>query len=172
LLVSGSTRAASTNTAALRTVAAVAPDGVTPVLYEGLVGLPAFVPDDPGTPEVAALREAIAEADAVLFCTPEYAGTLPGSLKNLIDWTVGSGELYEKTVAWLTVAQPGRGEGAVATLRTVLGYVNADIVDDACVRAPVGRETVGADGLVHDPQVGATILGVLETLAAHARARL
>jgi NAD(P)H-dependent FMN reductase len=169
-LISGSTRAASTNTAALRTAVAIAPDEVTAVLYDGLRELPAFVPDDPGTPAVAALREAIAGADAVLFCTPEYAGTLPGSLKNLIDWTVGSGELYEKTVAWLTVAQPGRGEGAVATLRTVLGYVNADIIEDACVRAPVGRETVGDDGLVHDQQVGAAILRVLGTLAERSKA--
>jgi NAD(P)H-dependent FMN reductase len=169
--VSGSTRAASTNSAALRTAAALAPDGVTPVLYDGLIDLPAFVPDAPGTPAVTALREAITAADAVLFCTPEYAGTLPGSFKNLIDWTVGSGELNGKPVAWLSVAQPGRGDGAVATLRTVLGYVSADIVEAACLRAPVGRDAVGDDGLVHDPAVGATVLRVFGTLAGHVAGR-
>src|SRR3712207_2303791 len=95
LLVSGSTRAASTNTAALRTVRAVAPPGVSAVLFEGLSDLPAFNPDDDSGrphPAVAGLRRELAAADAVLFCTPEYAGTLPGSLKNLLDWTVGSGE--------------------------------------------------------------------------------
>lgn len=42
-----------------------------------------------------------AAADAVLFCTPEYAGALPGSFKNLLDWTVGGGETYGKPAAWI-----------------------------------------------------------------------
>jgi chromate reductase len=88
LLVSGSTRRGSTNTAALSAAATAAPGRVTTVLYDGLADLPAFNPDDDGdrlpkTP--AELRRQIAEADAVLFCTPEYAGTLPGSFKNLLD---------------------------------------------------------------------------------------
>src|SRR5919204_5510779 len=110
LLISGSTRAASTNTAALRTAAQVCPDGVTTVSYDGLADLPAFIPDADSErphPAVAVLRAALADADGVLVCTPEYAGTLPGSLKNLLDWTVGTGELNEKPVAWLTVAHPG-----------------------------------------------------------------
>ena len=80
LLISGSTRSASTNTAALRTVAALAPAGIETPWYDGLVDLPAFNPDDDGTahPSVVALHEQISDADAVLFCTPEYAGTLPG----------------------------------------------------------------------------------------------
>ena len=96
LLVSGSTRAASGSTAALRTAQALAHDGVAAGLYGGLAALPAFNPDDdrdPLPPPVRELRERIAAADALLFCTPEYAGTLPGSLKNLLDWTVGGGEM-------------------------------------------------------------------------------
>ncbi|MGH3842217.1 MAG: NADPH-dependent FMN reductase [Pseudonocardiaceae bacterium] len=84
LLVSGSTRRGSTNMAVLRTVRAVAPDGVTAVLYAGLGDLPAFNPDHEqgDLPAAAAeLRRQIAAADAVLFCTPEYAGTLPGKLE-------------------------------------------------------------------------------------------
>jgi chromate reductase len=170
LLLSGSTRAGSTNTAALRTAAAVCPDGVTTIWYDGLVDLPAFVP---GTdterphPAVAALRTALADADAVLVCTPEYAGTLPGSLKNLLDWTVETGELNEKPIAWLTVAYPGRGEGATATLRTVLQYVIADIVEPACVRVPVGRDAIGADGTVEDSDVRDKIGEVLRAIARH-----
>ena len=61
----------------------------------------------------------------MLFCTPEYAGTLPGSLKNLLDWTVGGGQFYGKPVAWLNVAAPNRGLGAQETLASVLGYVGA-----------------------------------------------
>ncbi|HEX5996780.1 MAG TPA: NADPH-dependent FMN reductase [Jiangellales bacterium] len=172
LLLSGSTRTASTNTATLRTAAAICPPDISAVLYEGLAALPAFDPDadvDNPHPEVAHLRRAFAEADAVLICTPEYAGTLPGSLKNLLDWTVGTGELNHKCVAWLTVAAPGRGEGAAATLRTVLGYVIADIVEPACARVPVPRQAVGVDGLVTDLAIRESIVHVLEELARHVR---
>src|SRR5450755_1873301 len=146
LLISGSTRTGSTNTAALVTAAALAPREVTTVLYRGLAALPAFNPDHDGdrVPEpVAELRREIEGADAVLFCTPEYAGTLPGSLKNLLDWTVGGGQLYGKPVAWLDVANPGRGGGARKELQTVLGYVGAQVVQDACVHVPVVRRDGG-----------------------------
>lgn len=100
---------------------------------------------------VAALRGAIAGTDAVLFCTPEYAGTLPGSFKNLLDWTVGGTELTGKPVAWAKIAaDSGRGEGAHATLATVLGYVQAQVVASACRQvgggsSPAGRITRGGD---------------------------
>jgi NAD(P)H-dependent FMN reductase len=106
---------------------------------------------------VAGLRRQLASANAVLFCTPEYAGTLPGSFKNLLDWTVGGGELYGKPVAWINVAAPGCGEGAQAALRTVLGYVGAVVVAPACARIPVARDVVGADGLVADADVRAEL---------------
>src|SRR2546430_7605900 len=137
LLVSGSTRSGSTTTAALRAIREVAPDGITTVLYDLLAGLPAFNPDDDGADPpvaVAALREQISAAGAVVFCTPEYAGTLPGSFKNLLDWTVGDGGLYGKPVAWINVANEGRGQGAQDTLLTVLGYVGAQVIEPACRR--------------------------------------
>lgn len=170
LLISGSTRELSTNTAALRTARDVVPAGTEAVLYGGLAGLPAFNPDDdtePLPPAVAALRREIAAAGAVLFCTPEYAGTLPGSLKNLLDWTVGGGEMYGKPVAWITVAAEGRGLGAEATLRTVLGYVGAEVVRDACVRLPVPRSAVDAAGAIADPVLRAGIAEVCASLVRH-----
>ena len=174
LLVSGSTRGASTNTAALRTAIEVAPPAIAAALYDGLSDLPAFNPDDeehgPVHPAVAGLREQLAAADAVLFCTPEYAGTLPGSLKNLLDWTVGNGDLVDKPVAWVNVAGPGRGEGALATLRTVLGYVTADIVEAACRHVPVARGSVGADGRLADRDVRAALGEILAALAGAVRA--
>jgi NAD(P)H-dependent FMN reductase len=103
----------------------------------------------------------------VLFCTPEYAGTLPGSFKNLLDWTVGATVLTDKPVAWVNVAADSRrGGGAHATLATVLGYVQARIVEEACRSVPVARDAVGADGLVADPAVRASVVEVLEVLAA------
>lgn len=101
-----------------------------------------------------------------MVCTPEYAGTLPGAFKNLLDWTVGGTEICDKPVAWVNAAAPGRGQGAEATLRTVLGYTGADIVEEACVRIAVGRETVGADGVVTDPEMHRQLAEVLRLLAA------
>ncbi|WP_454198527.1 NADPH-dependent FMN reductase [Nocardia sp. Marseille-Q1738] len=171
LLISGSTRAASTNSSALRTVSAMAPDGITTRWYDDLAVLPAFDPDDDGSahPSVLALREQLSDADAVLFSTPEYAGTLPGSLKNLLDWTVGTGDLYEKPVAWITVAPVGRGDGATATLRSVLGYVGADVDLDACRRLPVLREDIGPDGLIADAEFRSGASAVLRRLARYAQ---
>lgn len=170
LLVSGSTRSGSTNTAALRTALAVAPDGVVASLYEGLAELPAFNPDDDhdSPPSVVAeLRRQIAAAGAVLFCTPEYAGSLPGSFKNLLDWTVGGGEIYGKPVAWINVAAEGRGDAAQAMLATVLGYVGADVVGPACVRVTTARDAVGPDGVVVDPTVRGGLAEVLRDIAQY-----
>ncbi|MCC3777620.1 NADPH-dependent FMN reductase [Streptomyces sp. UNOB3_S3] len=143
LLLSGSLRAGSSNETALRTAETVAPSaGVRTVRYEGLAALPHFNPDDDHDPlpgPVAELRAAITEAAAVLICTPEYAGTLPGSFKNLLDWTVGGTEICDKPVAWVNVAPAGRGGGAEATLRTVLRYTGASIVEAACVRIALGE---------------------------------
>jgi chromate reductase len=172
VLVSGSTRAGSTNTAALRTAARLDVPGVAATPWERLVDVPAFVLDDddvPPPPAVAALRALLAAADAAVFCTPEYAGTLPGSLKNAIDWLVGSGELYREPVAWINVGALGRGGGAEATLWTVLGYVDADVIEAACVRITVGRGLVGADGLVLDPDTRTLLAAQLATVAAHVR---
>jgi NAD(P)H-dependent FMN reductase len=171
LLISGSTRQGSGNTAALRAVQAGAPDGVEAELYDGLTALPAFSPDQDERPPgpAADLRARIAAADALLFCTPEYAGTLPGSLKNLLDWTVGGGEIYGKPVGWINVAVGGRGTGAEEHLAMVLRYVGAVAVPEACVRVPVPRETLAPDGTVTDPRIRAALGAALTALAGHGR---
>jgi NAD(P)H-dependent FMN reductase len=172
LLVSGSTRSGSTNTAAMVTAAALAPREVTTGLYDGLATLPAFNPDHDGDrvpAPVAELRREIEGADAVLFCTPEYAGTLPGSFKNLLDWTVGGGQLYGKPVAFLNVAAGDRGAGAQESLASVLEYVGAVIIESACLHVPVERSAVGSDGTVTDPRFRTAIAEVWTELAGGAR---
>jgi chromate reductase len=173
LLVSGSLRAGSTNTALLRTASAVCPSGIEAVLYEGMAELPHFNPDDdaegaPVHPAVAALRAAIAEADALLFSTPEYAGALPGAFKNLLEWTVGDAGTYGKPVAWVNASGPAAPTGAAdahASLRKVLAYVGADVVEQACVGIPVLRSAVGDDGLIADTEIRARLAAVLRTLS-------
>ena len=156
LLLCGSVRKGSSNEAMLRLVQEVVQDPDSAVFYEGLGELPHFNPDldtDPLPEAVVGLRNAIADADAVLICTPEYAGTLPGSFKNLLDWTVGGTEICDKPTGWINAANPGRGEGAIATLRTVLEYTGAAIVEDACARIAIG-----------DPDARKRISAVLEAL--------
>jgi len=175
LLISGSLRSGSTNTALLETARAVAPEGLTAVLYQGLDALPHFNPDDDveGAPlhsAVARLRTRIGASEAVLFSTSEYAGALPGSFKNLLDWTVGGGETYGKPVAWVNASGPASPTGAADahdSLRKVLGYTGADIVEAACVHIPVARGDVGPDGLIVDQAIRLQIAGVLATLGRH-----
>jgi chromate reductase, NAD(P)H dehydrogenase (quinone) len=173
LFVSGSLRDGSTNTAVLRTAQALAPAGVRTVLYGGMATLPHFNPDDdregePVHAAVAELRACIDSADALLLCTPEYAGALPGAFKNLLEWTVGNAGTYHKPVAWINAS--GRagsrgGAGAIDSLRTVLGYVGAEIVEAACTTIPVAHGAVGRDGAIADPAIRRQIAETLSTLA-------
>jgi chromate reductase, NAD(P)H dehydrogenase (quinone) len=117
LLISGSLRDGSTNTAVLRTASMLTGEGVTTTLYGGMATLPHFNPDDdresePAHAAVAELRAQIAAADALLLFTPEYAGALPGALKNLLEWTVGDAGTYRKPIAWINAAGPGAPTGA------------------------------------------------------------
>jgi len=175
LLLCGSLRQGSTNSALLATARVVAPDGVEAVPFDGAAGLSHFNPDDDAEPlpaGVAELRRSLGDADALLISTPEYAGALPGSFKNVFDWAVGGGEIYEKPVAWVNVAtSSGGAANAHRSLRLVLGYAGTDIVEDACTAIPVQRADVGPDGLVTDPAKRAELTVVLRTLADHVRLR-
>lgn len=170
LLISGSVREGSTNRATLATAAAVAPPGVTTTFYAGLLGLPHFNPDldQPPLPgEVVALRSAIDTADALLFCTPEYAGALPGVLKELLEWTVGGIETTAKPCGWVNVStMPSAAAGAHAELATVLRYTDGRIVDSACINLPIRRDEIGPDGLVTNPTTREALTHVLTELAA------
>jgi chromate reductase len=169
LLICGSVRAGSSNQAVLDTAAATAPPGIETFQFVGPGTLPQFNPDDdhdPLPPTVAELRQAIDQADAVLVCTPEYAGALPGSMKNLLDWTVGGVETTEKPFGWINISpRPGGGAGAHAELDTVLRYTDARLIEPACVAIPVARSDIGPDGLVSDPAIRQAVADVLGTLA-------
>jgi len=174
LLISGSLRGGSSNAAALNTAKALAPSDVSVRFFERMGDLPHFNPDleQAGLPEpVADLRAQLAAADGVLVSTPEYAGALPGSFKNLLDWSVGEG-LYQKPIGYLNVSpHDGGAERTYQMLRVVLGYVNADLVEAACVRAPVRRDAVDAHQQVTDPAVREIIRAAVTALVEHARAR-
>lgn len=171
LLISGSLRRGSTNTALLDTAMLVAPPGLEVTRYQGLAGLPHFNPDDdvePLHPAVADLRGQIAASDALVFSTPEYAGALPGSFKNLLDWSVGGGEIYQKPVAWINASGSHLGAAnAHQSLRIVLGYVGTVLVEEACAHIPVTRDSVGGDGLITDEGTRAQVAAVFIALERH-----
>ncbi|HVZ06584.1 NADPH-dependent FMN reductase [Rhodopila sp.] len=175
LLISGSLRAGSVNAAVLKTAQQVAPSTVVTRLYQSLSELPHFNPDDDREPlnrVVAELRAEIGRADAILFSTPEYAGALPGSLKNLLDWSVGGVEMNGKPVAWINAASSAAvagGEDAYASLRRVLGYVGAHIVEPACIRVPTSRQDVDADGTIRTSNIRSKIAASVATLANTAK---
>jgi chromate reductase len=144
LAVCGSLQEKSSNLTLLRQAMASAPPGVEVELYDGLRDLPHFNPDllrdeAPGEPRaVAELRRAIASADALLIAMPEYGHSLPGSLKNAIDWLIGTGELEGKLAAITSaVPAPERGRLGLAALRSTLGAVSAQIAfQEPIVRGP------------------------------------
>jgi chromate reductase len=163
----------------LRTAAQVASATTEVEIYDAMVSLPHFNPDDdpdggPIDPAVADLRAAIDGADAMLICTPEYAGALPGALKNLLEWTIGGAQTYDKPIAWINAsgqAAPTGGADAHDSLRKVLTYAGADIVEEACARIPVARDTVSDDGCIVDREIRDEIANVLAALCSHVSVR-
>ncbi|MEI9936016.1 MAG: NADPH-dependent FMN reductase [Pseudomonadota bacterium] len=131
LAICGSLQAKSSNLTLLRHAQASSPVGVQVELYDGLGKLPHFNPDleRDGSPSVITeLRQAVLTSDALLIAMPEYGHSLPGSLKNAIDWLIGTGELEGKLVAITSaVAGPLRGKLGLAALRATLGAVSARI---------------------------------------------
>jgi chromate reductase, NAD(P)H dehydrogenase (quinone) len=174
LLLCGSLRSGSTNEAVLRTAAEMAPERVAAVIYEGAGRLPLFNPDDdaegaPMNEAVAELRRLVAAADAILICTPEYAGALPAAMKNVLEWTVGDAGTYGKPVAWINAAGPASPTGAAdahESLRKVLRYVGATIIEEACARVPVSRDVVSEEGTITDEDARREIRRALEALVS------
>jgi chromate reductase len=172
--ISGSLRAASHNTALLRAATELAPDGVQVELYDGLDLLPAYSEDrDTEQPpaEVARLREAIAGADAVLFATPEYNGTMPGHLKTAVDWASRphrESSLWGKPVAVVGASVTDYGAiWAQDHLRKSLGLAGARVMDGDF---PVGKaqERFDEDGELVDLELRERLEEIVANLVDHA----
>ena len=167
LTISGSLQAASSNSALLDAAAAIAPAGTEVVRSVSPGDLPHFNPDleadgAPAPAAVAELRDQIGAADAVLIATPEYAHSLPGSLKDALDWMVGSGHLYAKPVA--IIAGSPREDGAArgrAALEQTLRAQGSVIVTSRTIALSAQER---ADGQVGDA-ARAAVVEVLDALA-------
>jgi 2-hydroxychromene-2-carboxylate isomerase/NAD(P)H-dependent FMN reductase len=146
--VPGSLQARSGNRVLIETAVAVAPKDVEVTLFDGLRDLPPFDPDAfaGSTPAVERWRGAIRECDAVLIACPEYGFSLPGIVKNAIDWVIGTGELERKIVAVTSAVRvAGRGRLGLEALIGALGAVSARIVGGhPIVRGPTLADEVAA----------------------------
>lgn len=164
LALSGSLRAASNNTLLLRAVARIAPRDIQVALYPSLGDLPLFNPDIefPHPPSVAALREAISIADAILIASPEYAHGVSGVMKNALDWMVGNESFVQKPVALLNAAP--RASHAYLALRETVTMMSSRVVDEACITLEHPITGMSEDEIIQIH--GVALVGALEVLLA------
>lgn len=172
LAISGSLRAASSNTRLLHACVELAPEGVQVRLYDGLAGLPHYNADlDTPTPppEVVALRAQVAAADGLIVSSPEYARGVPGSLKNALDWLVGSMDIVEKPVVLLNGSP--RASHSQQSLALTLRTISANLITDTPYLAPVLGKTIEVRDIVADATLADVIRRMLADLLAVVRAR-
>jgi chromate reductase len=140
--IAGSLRAGAHNAQLLRLAAEELPDGVELVVFDGLAEIPAFDQDleDLAPDAVDALKKAIAEADGILIATPEYNGSIPGALKNALDWVsrpIAVSPIRRKPVAVIGASTSAFGAvWAQRELKKVLGVMGARVLD---VELPVAK---------------------------------
>ncbi len=176
LAISGSLRRGSHNTDLLRAAAGALPPATELEWFDGLRAVPPYDADedfDPAPVAVRELREAIAAADALLISTPEYNASIPGQLKNALDWA--SRPFPDNALRGKPVAVVGASPsmfGAVwaqAELRKVLGAIGARVVDgDLPVAA--AHEAFDEGGRLRSSDYRARLQEVVEALAEEVRA--
>lgn len=164
LAISGSLRAASVNSTLLRATARLAPAGIDVRVCAGIGALPLFNPDlESQVPAaVAKLREEVAEADALIFASPEYAHGVTGVIKNTLDWLVSYAPFAYKPVAIFS-ASP-RSRFADPALRETLQTMSATIVDAACFRFQLVGANMEEEDMVLSDSVSREIKAALEAL--------
>jgi len=175
--ISGSLRRESHNTRLLRGVGNLLPEGVELDVFDQLGAIPPYNEDEEHEtpPAVAALKAAIAEADAVLVATPEYNASIPGVLKNALDWVsrpVASTPLMGKPAAVIGASTGLFGAvWAQAETRKVLSTIGARVVDRE-IPIPQADESLGTDGLPLDDDARELLEATLTELIELAEAQL
>jgi chromate reductase len=170
LAISGALRAASTNTALVRAAQQLAPEGVEIELYQGIRDLPYFDQDLEGEPpaSVVELREKIAAADGVLISSPEYNYSIPGVLKNALDWAsrpYGQSVLTGKPIALMGAA--GSAFGTVRAqnhLRDVFHWLDAKVVTKPEVHVGNNWERFDGEGNLLDETSRNLVAGLVAAL--------
>ncbi len=172
--IAGSLRRGSYNRAALRAAQGLVPDGVTLEIFD-LAGIPLFNQDEEGNPPAAVLelKQRIRAADAILLVTPEYNYSIPGVLKNAIDWA--SRPYGDNAWDGKPVAVMGASTGRIGTaraqyhLRQVFVFINMYAVNRPEVMIPNAAERFDERGNLKDETAKGLIRGLLESLVAWAQ---
>ena len=166
LALSGSLRTVSINSALLRASARLAPSEISVSVFTSIGELPLFNPDCEVCPPtiVTSFRSEVAEADALLIASPEYAHGVTGTIKNALDWLVGFEAFSCKAVAVFN-ASP-RAHHADDALRETLKTMSAVIVESASISIPLLGATLDEDGMVSTTAVAAPIREALMALYA------
>ncbi len=167
--LSGSLRGDSHNTRLLAGAATLLPSEAELVVFDELAAIPPYSEDDelPAPPAVAALKAAIADADAVLVATPEYNASIPGVLKNALDWVsrpIAETPLRGKPAAVIGASTSLFGAvWAQAETRKVLSTIGARVVDRELPIAHAA-EALGDDGLPIDDDAVEALSATLDEL--------
>ncbi len=176
LAIPGSLRHDSHNARLLRHIAEQAPAGVEVELWEKLKSIPPYDEDDdvdPAPPAVAELREAIAGADGLVIATPEYNSSIPGVLKNAVDWASRprvSTPLQSKPVVVVGASTSSfGGVWAQVELRKVLAATGARVIDGE-LAVPEAHEAFASDGTLVSADLGGRSEKVLGALVAEIHA--
>src|SRR5881394_3656222 len=175
LAIAGSVRRDSWNRKLLDTAAGLVPDDVELELWSRLKDVPPYDEEDDVEPPaaVADLRDAIAGADAVLIATPEYNSSIPGVLKNALDWAsrpLAKNPLRNKPVAVIGASTGAFGAvWAQAELRKVLAALGARVLDLE-LPVPHAHTRFDEDG-VTDDGIRTSLAEAVEVLAAEVRNR-
>lgn len=138
--ISGSLKISSSNSALTRAIGSLIPDNVEYTVYNSLGELPHFSPDidgDNSPAVVTEFRQLLKNANGVIVCTPEYAFNLPGVLKNALDWTVSTGEFYEKPTAVISASPlPSGGDKAHYSVMMTMTAMQATVSENAKLMIP------------------------------------
>jgi chromate reductase, NAD(P)H dehydrogenase (quinone) len=174
--ISGSLRRDSYNTKLLRHAGELfEAEGVEFEIYDGLADVPPYDEDDDveGAPEaVSRIREAVRAADAVFFATPEYNSSIPGALKNVLDWVsrpYATNPMRNKPVGVIGASAGMFGAvWAQAELRKVLGAMGARVTEG---EVAVGRamDRFDGNGRLNEPNLEEEVREVARTLVAEAK---
>ena len=165
LAISGSLSRSSSNTALLRAASRIGRKQSAIEVYERMSGLPLFNVDldiDPAPESVVDFRARLGSSDGILISSPEYAHGISGVLKNALDWTVSSGEFYEKPVAVFN-ASP-RATLAQASLTEILKTMGSRIVEEACITVPLLGKHLDPDGIVADAAIANSLRTAVRVL--------
>jgi chromate reductase len=166
LALPGSLRQHSSSNLILRAITTLAPNDVEIEWFAGLGDLPHFNDPEMDPSAVYEFKQKIKEADAVLICTPEYAFGIPGSLKNAIDWCVGTGEFVDKPVSLVTASS--QGEKGHAAMLLVLSAISANVIDESSLLISFVRAKIDKEGNVKDPDLLDRLKGLTFGLKAAA----